>query len=323
MRIIFAGTPEFAATALRSIVSEHDVVAVLTQPDRRAGRGKKLQPSAVKVEALEHGLTVLQPERLKPEADNLAAMDADVMVVVAYGMMLPQSILDLPKLGCLNIHASIVPRWRGAAPIQRAIEAGDEKTGVSIMQMEAGLDTGPVFSTLTTPILSNDTSASMHERLAELGAQGIVQVLAELDAGTAQTPIPQDDVLTTYAHKLEKSEATIDWGDSASTIEQRIRAFVPWPICQTHWRSQRLRIWQATFAVDETAQASNMPGQIIEITDQEIIVACGQGQLHVQKLQKDGGKPLDVRSFCNGFELTVGERFDQAKLVSSMMPEEK
>ena len=307
MRIIFAGTPEFAATALRSIMNEHDVVAVLTQPDRRAGRGKKLQPSAVKVEALEHGLTVMQPERLKPEADNLAALQADVMVVVAYGMMIPQSILDIPKYGCLNIHASILPRWRGAAPIQRAIEAGDQNTGVSIMQMEAGLDTGPVFTTLTTPITSDDTSASLHERLADLG----------------QPPTTQDDALTTYAHKLEKSEAIINWSDPASTIERRIRAFVPWPICQTQWRGQRLRIWQASLSVDKPALARNTPGQIVEINDHQIVVACGEGHLLIQTLQKDGGKPLDVRSFCNGFELVVGERFDQAELASSLTTEKR
>jgi methionyl-tRNA formyltransferase len=311
MRIIFAGTPDFAATALRSIVKQHDIVAVLTQPDRKAGRGKKLHSSAVKLEALSQGLDVLQPERLKPLASQLSALQADAMVVVAYGMLIPQLILDIPRYGCLNIHASLLPRWRGAAPIQRAIEAGDDITGVSIMQMEAGLDTGPVLTRLTTPIESDDTSATLHERLAKLGAQGINSVLQDLESDSGKTPKVQNHDLSTYAHKLEKSEANIDWQQAASVLEQRIRAFNPWPICQTYWRNERLRIWRASWSnTESTDQPNTNAGQIIELSDQQITVQCGYGRLHIEQLQKDGGKVLDVRSFCNGFELTIGDSFE-------------
>ncbi len=309
MRIIFAGTPPFAATALQAILAEHTVVAVLTQPDRRSGRGKKLIPSPVKQLAQAHDIEVLQPEKLKPIATQLEEYNADVMVVVAYGMLIPQMVLDIPKFGCLNIHASILPRWRGAAPIQRAIEAGDAETGVSIMQMEAGLDTGPVFKTLTTKIERDDTSASLHEKLAELGARGINQVLSDLESNTAGTPTPQDDKLANYAHKLEKAEANIDWSESAVAIAQKIRAFIPWPVCQTFINGQRLRIWQAQAL---TEASKRKPGDITALEANRIIVQCGNGQLALERVQKDGGKPLDVKAFRNGFELELGQGFDSS-----------
>lgn len=315
MRILFAGTPDFAATALNAIAARHEVVAVLTQPDRQAGRGKKWLPSAVKVAALSHSLRLLQPERLTPMATQLRELNADAMVVVAYGLLIPQAILDIPPLGCINIHASILPRWRGAAPIQRAIEAGDSHTGVSIMRMDAGLDTGPVFTTLTTPIEASDTSASLHARLAELGATGIVDVLDALASDTATTPSTQDSTLATYAHKLSKPEASLDWREPATALERRIRAFVPWPICQTTLHGQRLRVWRASYAGEAASVTSErtspaIPGQITAISPSAITVQCGEGQLHLHELQKDGGKALGVCAFSNGFELRVGDVFE-------------
>ncbi len=311
MRILFAGTPDFAATALTALAARHEVVAVLTQPDRQAGRGKKVLPSAVKVTALEHGLHVLQPERLTPMAEQLRELNAQAMIVVAYGLLIPQVILDIPPLGCINIHASILPRWRGAAPIQRAIEAGDTQTGVSIMRMDAGLDTGPVFATLTTSIEASDTSASLHIKLAELGAIGIVDVLDALASNTANAPLAQDSSLATYAHKLTKTEALLAWHEPAAVLERRIRAFVPWPICQTYIHGQRIRIWRASnsTAVASSSLQSATSGQITAISPSAITVRCGHGTLHIHELQKDGGKVLNVAAFCNGFELRIGDRF--------------
>ncbi|MGG4616385.1 methionyl-tRNA formyltransferase, partial [Pseudomonas aeruginosa] len=235
LRIVFAGTPEFAAEHLKALLdTPHRIVAVYTQPDRPAGRGQKLMPSAVKSLALEHGLPVMQPQSLRnAEAQaELAALRADLMVVVAYGLILPQAVLDIPRLGCINSHASLLPRWRGAAPIQRAMEAGDAESGVTVMQMEAGLDTGPMLLKVSTPISAADTGGSLHDRLAALGPKAVVEAIAGLAAGTLHGEI-QDDALATYAHKLNKDEARLDWSRPAVELERQVRAFTPWPVCHT------------------------------------------------------------------------------------------
>ena len=307
MKILFAGTPEFAVAPLKALHAEHEIVGVFTQPDRKAGRGKKLTPPPVKVFAEQCGIDVFQPCSLKDQQETIASLNADIMVVVAYGMLLPQSILDTPRLGCLNIHASILPRWRGAAPIQRAIQAGDSETGVSIMRMELGLDTGPVYQILTTPILVTDTSASMHDKLAELGAQGICQTISGLSNNPNLTATTQDDSQSNYAKKISKDEANIDWNMSATEIDQRIRAFTPWPICLTYHNGTRIRVWQATTA----KLSSNAPaGSIISISDSSVDIACGDGVLELKTLQRDGSKQLPMQEFCNGYPLKVGDQLD-------------
>lgn len=310
MKIIFAGTPDFAVAPLKALYNEHDIVAVFTQPDRKAGRGKKLTPPPVKIAAQAFNIPVFQPHTLKDQVDLIKQFDADVMVVVAYGMLLPQNILDTPKLGCINIHASILPRWRGAAPIQRAIESGDTETGVSIMRMELGLDTGPVYQILKTPILASDTSSSLHDKLAILGAQGIQETLRELSHTPDVTPALQDDRQSNYARKINKDEAVIDWTMSATAIDRRIRAFTPWPICQTHHNGTRIRIWQATDISSTTPNdEKKQAGQIIAVNDDSIDVNCGSGVLRLKTLQKDGSKQLAIREFCNGYPLTVADYF--------------
>lgn len=318
MKVIFAGTPEFAVKPLLALLEQHEVVAVLTQPDRRSGRGKKLTPPPVKMVAEKNGITVHQPLTLKGEAELIKQYQADVMVVVAYGMLLPQEILDIPRLGCINIHASLLPRWRGAAPIQRAIQAGDQETGVCIMQMEAGLDTGPVFLTLTTAINQKDTSASMHDRLADLGAEGIVQVLNKLAKSSDWQAEQQAHDKANYAHKITKDEANIDWHQSAQQISQTIRAFNPWPVCQSWHNGQRIRFWFAS-AIDTShnttpgiapeTTASNTPGTILNVDKTGILVACGEGQLRITQLQKQGSKALECQQFLNGYQLIAGEQF--------------
>jgi len=235
LRIVFAGTPEFAAEHLKALLdSPHEIVAVYTQPDRPAGRGQKLMPSPVKQLAAQHGLPVLQPPTLRaPEAQaELAALQPDLMVVVAYGLILPQAVLDIPRLGCINSHASLLPRWRGAAPIQRAVQAGDAESGVTVMQMEAGLDTGPMLLKVSTPISAEDTGGSLHDRLARLGPPAVVEAIAGLAAGTLKGEV-QNDALATYAHKLSKDEAKLDWSRPAVELERAVRAFDPWPVCHT------------------------------------------------------------------------------------------
>jgi len=310
MKIIFAGTPDFAVAPLQALYQEHDIVAVFTQPDRKAGRGKKLTPPPVKVEAQKMNIPVFQPSSLKGKQADIAALNADVMVVVAYGMLLPQAILDTPKQGCINIHASILPRWRGAAPIQRAIQAGDAETGVSIMQMELGLDTGPVFQVLKTAIANTDTSASLHDKLAVLGAQGIIETLAKLEKNPSLKPHQQDDQYSNYAKKITKQEAVIDWSNSAQQIDQQIRAFTPWPVCQTTHNGMRIRIWQASFKKTATNTSNVKIGAIIAVTEQHIEVQCGEGVLQLTTLQRDGSKPLPVREFCNGYPLNIGEQLN-------------
>jgi methionyl-tRNA formyltransferase len=304
MKLIFAGTPEFAAQALQAIVAAgHDVALVLTQPDRPAGRGMTLQPSAVKKVALEHGIEVFQPLSLK-EAEaqaKVAAVGAEVMVVAAYGLILPQVVLDMPRLGCINIHGSLLPRWRGAAPIQRALLAGDAETGVCIMQMEAGLDTGPVLLRGAFPIEATDTTATLHDRLAELGAKLVVEVLGKQPLPAE--PQPAEGV--SYAHKIEKAEALIDWSKTAAELDRHIRAFNPFPGAQALFRGQTVKLWQAS-----PVAGRGEIGSILAVDKNSIIIACGEGALAVTELQKAGGKRLPVQQFLAGHPLAVGDRFD-------------
>jgi methionyl-tRNA formyltransferase len=304
VRLIFAGTPEFAATALVAIVDAgHDVTLVLTQPDRPAGRGMSLQPSPVKRLVLERGIAVFQPSTLKDAAaqERIVATGAEVMVVAAYGLILPQAVLDLPSLGCVNIHASLLPRWRGAAPIQRALLAGDSETGVCIMQMEAELDSGPVLLREAVPIGAEDTAGSLHDRLAVLGARLIVAALARLPL--AGEPQPEEGV--TYAHKIGKGDALIDWSASAAELDRHVRAFNPVPGAQASLGGQAVKVWRAA------AVAGNGEiGRILRVDRDSIVVACGAGALLVAELQKAGGRRLPVGQFLAGNPLAAGDRFD-------------
>ena len=319
MKVIFAGTPEFARTALESLVTAgFDVPLVLTQPDRPAGRGMKLQASPVKQCALEHGIAVAQPLSLRldgkyPEEAAAAraaieAARADVMVVAAYGLILPQWVLDTPRLGCLNIHASLLPRWRGAAPIHRAIEAGDAETGVTIMQMDAGLDTGDMCLLERLPIAGDDTTASLHDKLAALGSRLIVEAL-ELAAcgGLERRPQPQQGV--TYAHKIEKAESQIDWRESAQAIARRLRAFNPFPGGATQFQGEAIKVWEAQA---QPAGGAAEPGTVLAADAGGVRVACGEGVLNMTLLQRAGGKRLAVADFLRGFELPAGSRLESA-----------
>ena len=316
MKIIFAGTPEFARVALQQLLKAgFSVPLVLTQPDRPAGRGMKLQASPVKQCALEHGIAVAQPRSLRldgkyPEdaaAAHAALLQAgaDVMVVAAYGLILPQWVLDLPPQGCLNIHASLLPRWRGAAPIHRAIEAGDTQTGVTIMQMDAGLDTGDMLLTQATPIAATDSTASLHDRLAALGGQMMVDVLAQAAAG-ALHPVPQPALGVTYAHKIEKAESNVDWSLPASTIGQRIRAFDPFPGASTVLGTEVIKLWN--YEIDSLQRFTDKRcGHILSINADGITVACGEGTaLRLTVLQRAGGKRLPAADFLRGFDLQPG-----------------
>ncbi len=298
LRIVFAGTPDFAARHLAALLSsEHEVIAVYTQPDRPAGRGKKLTASAVKQIALEHNIPVYQPENFKSDEakQELAALNADIMVVVAYGLLLPQVVLDTPKLGCINVHGSILPRWRGAAPIQRSIWAGDAETGVTIMQMDIGLDTGDMLKIATLPIEATDTSASMYEKLAELGPVALVDCLADIAQGTA-VPVKQDDELANYAKKLSKEEARIDWNNDAAHIERCVRAFNPWPMSHFEVAENSIKVWQSRVA----EQTSNKPaGTIIQADKSGIYVATGNGVLVLEQLQVPGKKAMAVQDILN------------------------
>ncbi|KAA0020513.1 methionyl-tRNA formyltransferase [Salinicola corii] len=320
LRIVFAGTPDFAAESLKALLaSRHRVVGVYTQPDRPAGRGRKLTPSPVKRLAQEHDLPVEQPLSLK-DADaqqRLAEFDADVMIVVAYGLLLPQAVLDIPRLGCLNVHASLLPRWRGAAPIQRAIEAGDSESGITLMQMDAGLDTGDMLLIERTPIDDATTGGDLHDRLAELGGRTLVEGIDALAAnGLSATPQPDEGV--TYASKLSKPEAKLDFRQSAAALSRRIRAFNPWPVAWTHLDSDTLRLWFATPEVDPVVERDTPPGTLLEPASDALRIACGEhgrDVLRVTQLQMPGGKPLAARDLLNANHprLSPGQRLGQPK----------
>ena len=308
MRIIFAGTPDFAASHLQSIISDnsHQVVAAYTQPDRPAGRGKKLSASPVKKLAEAHNIQVLQPVSLKEggQQEIMASLQADLMVVVAYGLILPQAILNTPRLGCINVHGSILPRWRGAAPIQRAIEAGDAKSGVTIMQMDSGLDTGSILSTAQCSISDSETSGTLYKRLAVLGSSSLANILAKLEAGNAVS-IEQDDTQSTYASKIDKSEAQINWSLSATNIDRCIRAFNPSPTAFSLIDGQRFKVWDAVIVADHSEVAA---GQIVSFDSEGLLVGCGQDALLLKEIQLAGkprmpiGELMKSRSelFANG-----------------------
>ncbi len=306
MKIVFAGTPEFAASALEAIQTEHEVVAVLTQPDRPAGRGMRLISSAVKQIALEHGLNVLQPATLKSaEAQTaIAALDAEVMVVAAYGLILPKEVLQLPVHGCLNIHASLLPRWRGAAPIQRAIQAGDAETGITIMQMDEGLDTGDMLLKYSCPIAADDNAQSLHDKLAIIGASGILEALRKLQEKTL-TPVRQNNEVSCYAGKLLKGEARIDWSMDAQQIERNIRAFNPFPVCHAELNGTALKVWQASLRPD----LRGVPGVIIDTDKRGITVGCGAGGLRLEVIQRPGGKPQPAAQLLQSLAVKVGDSF--------------
>ena len=304
MKVIFAGTPDFAAQALRAIAAAgFEILLVLTQPDRPKGRGMQLQASPVKQAALELGLAIAQPASLRHEEAQalLRAQNADVMVVAAYGLILPQAVLDTPAHGCLNIHASLLPRWRGAAPIQRAIEAGDAETGVCIMQMDAGLDTGAVVSTHRYAIKNTDTATDVHDALADLGAQAIVADLQQLQQTGRLNASPQPQTGITYAQKLSKEEAKIDWNQPALIIERKIRAFNPVPGAWVEYQNQPLKIWQA-----EAVEQSGRAGEVLAISSDGLIVACGEGALNITELQPAGSKRMPVAAFAAGRHIEKG-----------------
>jgi methionyl-tRNA formyltransferase len=302
MKLIFAGTPEFAARALEALLAAgHQVALVLTQPDRPAGRGMALQASAVKKVALSHGIPVFQPERLKDPATHepiraaCTEPGAELMVVAAYGLILPQAVLDLPRRGCINIHASLLPRWRGAAPIHRAIEAGDVQTGITLMKMEAGLDTGPMLLTETVDIDAQDTAGSLHDRLAKTGGKLVVEALARFDQ---LVPLPQSDTGVTYAHKIDKAEAKLDWNQSATILARKLRAFNPFPGAVVMLGAEPVKVWRG-----ELVSGSGRPGQVLAADAAGIVVACGEGALRITELQKLGGRRVTSADFLHGSAL--------------------
>lgn len=320
MRVAFAGTPEFAVAMLRGVLDAgHHVHLVLTQPDRPAGRGLKLQPSPVKRFAHERGIPVVQPRSLRLDGkypdeaasarESLRSAQVDVIVVAAYGLLLPPWVLELPQLGCINVHASLLPRWRGAAPIQRAIEAGDATTGITIMQMDAGLDTGDMLLARALPIDAEDSASTLLERLSRLGAESIAAALGGLSRGELErTPQPHTGV--TYAHKIDKAEATIQWDESAGVIERRVRAFDPFPGASTRLGADLIKIWRTEIASveDATAAAGAAPGEIVAVSAAGVLVACGSGALRLTELQRSGGKRLAAREFLAGHDVRPGQR---------------
>lgn len=298
LRIIFAGTPDFAARHLDALLSsEHQIVGVFTQPDRPAGRGKKLMPGPVKVLAEEKGIPVFQPASLRPQENQqlVADLQADVMVVVAYGLILPKAVLEMPRLGCLNVHGSLLPRWRGAAPIQRSLWAGDAETGVTIMQMDVGLDTGDMLYKLSCPITDEDTSATLYDKLAQLGPKGLLETLTQIANGTA-TPEVQDEAQVSYAEKLSKEEARVDWALSAAQLERCIRAFNPWPMSYIVIDDQPVKVWKASVI---NSQVKADPGTIVEANKQGIQVATADGILNLESLQPAGKKAMSAQDLLN------------------------
>lgn len=308
MRIVFAGTPDFAVPTLKALVAAgHDVAAVLTRPDRPAGRGRRLVAGPVKDCARALGLSVLQPGTLKDAAvlAELRHLQPRVIVVAAYGLILPREVLHLPEHGCINVHASLLPRWRGAAPIHRAIEAGDAETGVTIMRMAEGLDTGPMLARRATPITSRDTAGKLHDRLAALGAALMVETLRRLEAGHAEAE-PQDDRLATYAPKVTPEDGVLDWQRPAMELERRVRAMNPWPVARATYDGQTVRVWEAAVMTG----LSGTPGEILGAARGGVDVACGADALRLVVLQREGGRRMTAAEFLNGFPLQPGERFD-------------
>jgi len=302
LKIIFAGTPDFSVPPLQALLDAgHRVVAVYTQPDRPAGRGRKLLASPVKQLAESRQIPLFQPRNFKDETDRerLAGLAADLMVVVAYGLILPQPVLDAPRLGCINIHASLLPRWRGAAPIQRALLAGDTHTGVTIMQMEAGLDTGPMLLTQQTPVAADESGGMLHDRLAQIGAEALLQALPGIADGSLHAE-PQDDAAACYAKKLEKAEAAIDWSQPADLLGRQVRAFNPWPVAQTTLRGEVLRVWVAW---SDPQPNDAMPGSVISATAAGIQVATGSGSLYIKRLQQPGKRAMSAGDFLNAHQL--------------------
>lgn len=298
LRIVFAGTPDFAAKHLHALInSHHEVIAVFTQPDRPAGRGNKITASPVKQLALEHNIAIYQPATLKKEENQqlIAELNADIMIVVAYGLILPQVVLDMPKLGCLNVHGSLLPRWRGAAPIQRACWAGDSETGVTIMQMDAGLDTGDMLFKVTCPITATDTSASLYDKLAQLGPEALLTTLTQMTTGQA-VPEKQQPSLVTYAEKLSKQEAKLDWQLSAEQLERCIRAFNPWPISYFEINGEPVKVWQAN-VIDQHSEQT--PGTILQANKDGIQVATAKGILNLTQLQPAGKKAMSAADILN------------------------
>ncbi len=313
MKIIFAGTPHFAASALAALYGQHQIVAVLTQPDRHAGRGMQLSSSAVKQLALQYGLPVWQPATLKDEEiqRSIAALEAEVMVVAAYGLILPKAVLRLPLHGCLNIHASFLPRWRGAAPIQRAILAGDQETGITIMQMDEGLDTGDMLLRRPCRIAQTDTAQTLHDKLSELGADGILEALRLLGDNRLM-PVRQDNNDACYAAKLLKGEAHIDWRLEAQQIERAVRAYNPFPIAQTKLRGVVIKIWQAAISDGKPTGPDHLPGKVVAVDKSGITVACGTGALRLETLQRPGGKALPAVQFLQSVPIQVGDDFNDS-----------
>ncbi|MGA7750420.1 MAG: methionyl-tRNA formyltransferase [Gallionella sp.] len=307
MKIIFAGTPHFAASALAALLKEHQVVAVLTQPDRPAGRGMHLTASPVKQLAIQHCLPVLQPLTLKTEEIQklIAAMDADVMVVAAYGLILPKAVLQLPRYGCLNIHASLLPRWRGAAPVQRAILAGDNETGITILQMDEGLDTGDMLLRNACPIEASETAQTLHDKLAVMGASCILEALRMLQEGR-MNPIKQADDEACYAAKLTKKEAQIDWRQDARQIERAVRAYNPFPVSHASLKGAAIKVWRAELCPDKRGD----PGKVIAVNKHGITVACGTDALLLEELQRPGGKAQPAAQFLQAMPIKVGDVFD-------------
>lgn len=318
LKIIFAGTPNFSVSSLQALIDSRKtkVAAVYTQPDRPAGRGKKHKPSPVKMLAQEYNIPVYQPQSFKHQEtiDELAALNPDLIVVTAYGLILPQQVLDIPRLGCVNVHASLLPRWRGAAPIQRAIEAGDVLTGITLMQMEAGLDTGPVLATAKVPIASTDTGGSLHDKLSQAGGDLLLSSLTALSSSSLQ-PVMQDEQQATYANKLDRIESECRWAAPAEEIAQRIRAFNPWPAVTTTLGDAALKLLMAS---SDRTHCPAVPGMIISADKQGIRVATGEGVVVITELQKAGGKPMPVQAFLNGATVVAGSFFSIASTLSRL-----